>query len=104
MRIFRDFDRFTVYRIKQLLDDHDIPNFMKNEFASGAIGEVSPFDAQPEVWLVDDEWAGKAQALIDSFLSEQKQAAEQSEWQCAACGEVNEASFAICWQCQTANT
>jgi len=101
LRIFRDYDRFMVYQIKQLLDANGIPCYLKNEFISGAIGEVSPLDSQPEVWLMDDEWKVRAQSLIDNHLAEYESRKTQADWQCRQCSEVNDASFDVCWQCET---
>ena len=56
-----------VWRVKQLLEDNHIPCFIKNEFASGAIGELSPLDSLPEVWLTDDGYETKAKALLAEF-------------------------------------
>lgn len=90
-----------VYRIKQLLDDNEIPCYLKNEYIAGAVGEVSPFDSQPEVWLMDSEWERRAQTLIDNHLAENAARQDQVEWQCAQCNEMNGASFDVCWQCET---
>ena len=95
-KIFWHHDRFRIYQIKQLLDDHDIPNNIKNEFAIGAMGELSPMDIMPEVWLADDEWLSKAQKLISEFS---QPIADSQPWQCASCNEQNEANFGVCWQC-----
>lgn len=51
---YYDAQVFKVYQIKQLLDDAQIPCVVKNDFAQGAIGELSPIDSAPEVWLVDE--------------------------------------------------
>ena len=99
IRIYRDFDRFNVYNIKQLLEDNNIPCHLKNEYVAGAIGEVSPLDAQPEVWLIDAEWENRAQQLIDEYLNDKVAKQGLSEWQCTHCGEMNDPSFDICWQC-----
>ncbi len=92
---------FKVYQIKQLLDDAQIPCVVKNDFAQGAIGELSPIDSAPEVWLVDESWRPKAQQRVDDFLAEQVALADDEDWQCAHCHEDNEANFGICWSCQT---
>lgn len=101
MRIYRDYDRFMVYQIKQLLDANDIPCYLKNEFIAGAIGEVSPLDGQPEVWLMDPEWEARAQQLIDKHLAENVSRQSQADWYCKQCKETNDASFDVCWQCET---
>lgn len=90
-----------VFRVKQLLEDNGIPCFLKNEFLSGAIGEVSPMDAQPEVWLSDDDWQPKAEQLIRDFKSQAENDQKASDWVCSRCSESNEGSFAICWHCQS---
>ncbi|GAA6183444.1 MULTISPECIES: putative signal transducing protein [Alteromonadaceae] len=105
-KIYWHNDRFRIYQIKQLLDDNHIPNFIKNEFAIGAIGELSPLDAMPEVWLTDDAWQHKANKLIEEF---DVQPAEAKNWVCEKCNEENEGSFSLCWNCgnsitATANT
>ena len=90
-----------VWRVKQLLEDNHIPCFIKNEFAIGAMGELSPLDIMPEVWLSDNEWEGKAKSLIADFSAEP---ISQKKWICNQCNEENEASFAICWKCETAKS
>jgi hypothetical protein len=85
-----------VFQIKQLLDEKGIPCFVKNEFAIGAMGELSPMDVLPEVWVSDEEWLPKAQQFIDDF---QHQATDSSPWVCNKCHEQNGANFELCWQC-----
>jgi hypothetical protein len=85
-----------VFQIKQLLDEKGIPCFVKNEFAIGAMGELSPMDVLPEVWINDSEWLPKAQQFIDEFES---QPIDQSPWVCSKCSETNAANFELCWQC-----
>ena len=85
-----------VFQIKQLLDEKGIPCFVKNEFAIGAMGELSPMDVLPEVWIGDPQWLPKAQQFIDEFES---QPIDQSPWVCTKCSETNTANFELCWQC-----
>lgn len=87
-----------VWRVKQLLEDSNIPCFIKNEFAIGAMGELSPLDNLPEVWLTDNEWQAKATALVADFSAEP---VSQENWKCQQCDEDNEGSFLICWSCET---
>ena len=95
-KVFSHHDRFMVFQVNQMLLEHQIPCFIKNEFAIGAMGELSPLDVQPEVWLADNDWHKKALSLITEFLA---QPMEQTPWKCEHCQEVNEASFELCWQC-----
>jgi hypothetical protein len=95
-KVYSHHDRFMVFQIKQLLDEKGILCFVKNEFAIGAMGELSPMDVLPEVWISDPEWLPKAQQFIKDF---ENQAADSFPWVCKHCHEHNGASFEICWQC-----
>ena len=98
---YYDAQVFKVYQVKQLLDDSKIPCVIKNDFAQGAIGELSPIDSGVEVWLVDESWRPKAQQLVDDFLAEQSSLNNDGDWLCSECQADNEANFGICWSCQT---
>ena len=95
-KVYSHHDRFTVFQIKQLLDDKGIPCFVKNEFAIGAMGELSPMDVLPEVWISDPQWLPKVLQIIEDF---EKQPANSSPWICNKCHEQNGANFELCWQC-----
>ena len=85
-----------VFQIKQLLDKQGIPCFVKNEFAIGAMGELSPMDVLPEIWTDDPQWLPKAQQFIADF---ENQSLNSFPWICSQCHEQNGASFELCWQC-----
>lgn len=96
LKVYSHDDRFMVWQIKQLLDDKGIGCFIKNEYAIGGVGELSPFDCTPEVWINDDDWHTKAQQFIQQFLAKPQQ---QHSWYCSNCGEKNAPAFEVCWQC-----
>ena len=99
-KLFVSEDWFSIQQVAQLLEANRIPYLVKNEFAHGAIGELAPLDAIPEVWLLDDDWYAKASALVDDL---KHVAVAASSWHCPHCGEENAGSFELCWQCGTAN-
>lgn len=99
IRIFSSENRLEVQQVKDLLESKQIDCFIKNEFAIGAVGELSPFDAWPEVWILDPEWEPKAKAFIDAFFKENEEKRQQADWVCPSCNEVNDAHFEICWSC-----
>lgn len=80
---------------KALLEQARIKVEMKNEFASGAIGELSAIDSWPEIWVsnLDEE---RAQIIIARL----QDTGPREEWLCEACNETNDAAFEVCWQCQ----
>lgn len=101
LKIYWHHDRFRIWQVKSLLEDSGIQCFIKNEFAIGGVGELSPLDSLPEVWLVDDEWAEKAKQLIAQLDTKPN---DSGPWRCGQCNEVNDANFEICWQCETPNS
>jgi len=72
--------------------------FIKNEFhASG--GHVG-FESIPiELWVHDSEQAERAVSILEKELTANK---DLPDWECAKCGEENDASFESCWKCQAA--
>lgn len=95
-KVYCHSDRFMVWQMKQRLDGLGIPCFIKNEFAIGAVGELSPFDVLPEVWISDNEWLPRTLKLIAEF---EQQSMPTEAWHCSVCNEQNAASFELCWHC-----
>lgn len=98
---YYDAQVFKVFQVKQLLDDADIPCMVKNDFAQGAVGEIAPLDSAPEIWLLDEHWRTKAQQIVDNFMQDIESSLERGDWICGKCQTDNEASFGICWSCQS---
>ena len=88
-------NRFLVNNAKNILLNDGIDVVVKNEFAQGSAGDLSPFDTWLELWVTDEAKAATAITII-----EQAFANKGSSWRCQHCYEENEASFEICWQCQ----
>ncbi|WP_088329902.1 DUF2007 domain-containing protein [Lacimicrobium sp. SS2-24] len=96
IKVYSHEERFLVQQVKDLLESQGIGCFIKNEFAIGGAGDLSPFDCWPEVWVIDDDWQPKAQRLIEDAAYKNTQ---QQDWRCAECGEINGGSFELCWNC-----
>lgn len=81
--------------VKSLLEQASIKVEVKNEYASGAVGELSAIDSWPEIWVsnLDEERA----KIIVARLQDNT---PREEWVCAVCSETNDAAFEVCWQCQ----
>ena len=54
IKLFSSDDMFLMQSLKSELDALAIPYMIKNEYASGAMGELPWQDTQPELWLIDD--------------------------------------------------
>lgn len=89
-------NRFFVSNAKNILEAKDIPVLLKNEYAAGAAGDLSPFDTWMELWVYHDEDYEKAIQLIETAFNKNT----EPDWVCTQCKETNVASFELCWQCQ----
>ena len=95
--VYTNENRFLVLNAQNLVLDAGIAVILKNEFVGGGSGELSPFDTWLELWVIDDSNCSAAVNIIESAFSN----SNKIEWQCNKCNEVNDASFEICWNCQT---
>ncbi len=84
---------FLVVNAKNILENAGIESQVRNEFIAGAAGDISPFDAWPELW-VNEASFDKAQELLKMHESIQ-----QTLWRCNECGEENTSAFELCWNC-----
>ena len=99
-KLFTSPDAFELQAVRSELDALSIPYMVKNEFASGAIGELPWQDAQQEVWLVDDSWYARASKVIEAFTQKSnKSVVPNQDWVCGNCDEENGSAFDVCWQC-----
>jgi hypothetical protein len=97
--VYSNENNFIVNNVKNLIEVQGIKTFLKNEFAQGAVGEVSAFDVWPEIWIVDDADFERAQLIVKS-----SQGNDNVDWVCQSCSETNASSFELCWNCQHENT
>lgn len=95
-RIYSHENRYLVLNAKNLLQLAGIEVQLKNEFAGGASGLLAPLETWLELWLVNDQDAERATAI----LAEIQTTANHADWLCPYCGEYNDPSFASCWKCQ----
>jgi hypothetical protein len=95
--VYTNENRLFVWNAKNILESRGFDIFVKNEYASGAMGETSPFDTWLELWVVDDAQYDRACEVLDNALSSPGDA----PWRCCQCGEDNDAAFELCWRCGT---
>ena len=97
-RVFTGVSLAEVGHLKNLLEQAGIVCWIKNEQLVGALGEIPFLECQPELWVVVDEQAADAKALIQDALTPTV-SANAAPWRCRQCGASNEPQFAACWQC-----
>lgn len=94
-KVYTNENRFLVGNARNLLEAEGIEVTFRNEHASSAMGELSPIDTWMELWVVNNHDYDRACTILDTALSQ----ASAPEWACGSCGENNDASFELCWQC-----
>ncbi|MBK6512029.1 MAG: DUF2007 domain-containing protein [Haliea sp.] len=93
--VYTNGNRFIVSNARNILESYGFKLFVKNEYASSAIGEVSPFDSWVELWVVNDRDYDRACSVLENALSKKG----ASPWVCKTCNEENDESFDFCWSC-----
>ena len=68
---------------------------VRNEYAAGAIGELAPIDAWPELWVMNDRDFERARLLLEKSHI----AIQEPDWQCERCGSFSPGTFEFCWHC-----
>jgi hypothetical protein len=97
--IYTSENRLLVSNAKNILENAGISAILKNEFASGGLGDLAALDTWLEVWVANDEDYDQAVETLKSTLSTKN----ATEWVCTNCREVNAASFDFCWNCEKEN-
>jgi hypothetical protein len=87
----------NVAQARSSIEQAGIDCVMRNEYAAGALGELAPIDAWPELWVKSDRHFDRATQVIEQ-LRVQEHAAD---WQCAQCGVACPDTFDWCWKCAT---
>ena len=93
--IYSNESSILVGNIKNLLQLNGIEVTTKNEFANGAVGDLSAFDAWIELWVPE-----KNVVLAQKIIQQAKDNHAEVDWFCPQCKEPNGANFETCWHCQ----
>jgi len=99
MRIYSAPTLFQVTLVRDALEYHGVQTELRNEFASGAAGELAPMDVWPELWLLDPDREERARQVIAELENNEG----KSDWLCSFCNAENPAGFELCWSCGERN-
>ena len=98
-RVFTCSNSFELQAFKAELERIGIPYFVKNQYISSVVGELPFTEAWPELWVLNES---DAELAVTSCQKVEKDMLKpRSQWECTACGEINESSFEYCWQCES---
>ena len=87
---------FEVAHLRNVLEAAGIDCFVRNELG-GAIGEIPFVECWPELWVIRNGDALRAQGLIDE--ARRSGPVHGPDWRCDRCGELVEGQFDSCWRC-----
>lgn len=85
----------VVTQAHSLIEHAGIECTLRNEYAAGAVGELAPISAWPEVWVVHDNDFDRATAIVEAS----QRATDEPDWECGQCQSANPATFDSCWHC-----
>ncbi|HUQ73790.1 MAG TPA: DUF2007 domain-containing protein [Burkholderiales bacterium] len=91
-RVFSSYNLAAVHHARNLLDAAGIQAVVKNQYLSSGMGDLPPAECQPELWVLSDADAARAEQVI--FAREDPGPA----WRCG-CGEDLASQFTQCWHC-----
>jgi len=91
-RVFSSYNLAAVHHARNVLDAAGIRAVVKNQYLASAMGDLPPAECQPELWVLNDADAGRAERLL--FATEPAGEA----WSCR-CGESLDGQFTQCWSC-----
>ena len=100
IKVFEDFDIMLVGHYQSVLESNGIDTFMKNQFGTSGAGEVPFVEVVPQLWVLNENDAGRAKELIEELHDDESGESMQA-WDCPECGTPQEAAFTHCWKCST---
>lgn len=89
--------------LKNLLEQAGIGSFIKNTYLGSAIGELPVYDSGPELWVLKETDAPRAETLLRDAM-QPATTTRIDTWRCASCGESVEGQFAACWRCGSSDS
>lgn len=95
-KVYENFDLSRVGRMQSVLESNGIQTFVKNQYSSGALGEIPFVEICPQLYVLEEADVERAKSLLQVDLPAENQA---SDWVCPECGIDIEGQFQNCWKC-----
>ena len=96
-RIHSAKDPLMIGHLKNVLATFGIRCVARNFDLNIAAGELPPIECWPELWVIDDEKAARAKAILKKTLAPLESV--KRPWRCQDCDETIEGQFSECWKC-----
>ena len=104
--VYRSNDGVMLSLYQSVLDDAEIPNFVRNESSQQAVvgGLATAILPLPDFWpalcVVNDEDYDEALELLRAVRDTPP--TTEADWKCPNCGEMVPGNFTSCWNCEEA--
>jgi uncharacterized paraquat-inducible protein A len=82
--------------VLHLLSEAGIAAHVFNANAQSGMGELPFTETFPQVWVMNDEQASRAEKIVRDYKSAP---IDHRIVHCAECHEENPANFEVCWKC-----
>ena len=92
---------YEAHFIKSALEDAGIEARVVESPLLTALGELPASAIAPRVWVRTEAFDQARKIVLDYEAHRRAPKTSASEWKCSSCGELNDSSFDICWNCQT---
>jgi len=99
-KVFTSSEEFRIGYIVSVLEELGIEHTVRNQYLSGAVGELPLTECWPEIWITNDKDLTKTKVIIEHANAKLD---DQGAWECQ-CGEKNEGQFGSCWHCGSDKT
>ena len=96
-RIHSAKDPLMIGHLKNVMATFGIKCVTRKLDLISAAGQLPPTECWPELWVVDDDKANRARAILKKTLA--PLASVKKPWTCGGCGEKIEGQFSECWNC-----
>ena len=100
IKVFENFELAIVGQVQSLLEAHGIETYLKNQYASGALGELPFVEICPQLYVLRERDVAEANRLIRE-LSFDEGEGDGEAWTCTACGAEVDPELGACWKCST---
>lgn len=89
------------YIIKASLESVGIEAHVMGDNLQNAVGDLPAASIAPVVWVHAKNYEQARTIISEQLERRQSVSTLASRWICGECGEPNEATFDICWKCET---
>jgi Putative prokaryotic signal transducing protein len=96
-RVFRAATLIQVAHARNLLLTAGIQSELRNQYLSGALGDLPMLETWPQLFVEDDDESAALRTLARAAA-----APTGAPWTCQQCGERSEPQFTNCWRCGAA--